>query len=78
MHPVLVATLAEDRCRRCPCGEVTQQFYHPYRNWRHGHHLELQDSAATPLLRASLGAGQIWAALSFSSVLSLLQTRIHE
>jgi len=24
-HQILVAALAEDRCRRCPCGAVAQQ-----------------------------------------------------
>ena len=26
-HPILVAALAEDRRRQCPCGAVTQQPY---------------------------------------------------
>ena len=26
-HPILVAALAEDRRRRCPCGAVAQQPY---------------------------------------------------
>jgi hypothetical protein len=24
-HPILLASLADDRCHRCPCGAVTQQ-----------------------------------------------------
>jgi hypothetical protein len=27
MHPILVAALAEERRRRCPCGAVAQQPY---------------------------------------------------
>ena len=26
-HPILIAALAEDRRRRCPCGAVAQQPY---------------------------------------------------
>ena len=40
-HPILVAALAEDRRRRCPCGAVAQQPYGLCRGcraaavWRH-------------------------------------------
>jgi hypothetical protein len=27
MHPILIAALAEDRRRRCPCGAVAQRNY---------------------------------------------------
>ncbi len=30
-HPILIAALAEDRHRQCPCGAVAQQPCGPYR-----------------------------------------------
>jgi hypothetical protein len=74
MHPVLVATLAEDRRRRCPCGAVTQSPYRPCRNCRHGHHLDLQNGAAAPSRRPTVSAGQIRRALPFAHVLASLQS----
>jgi hypothetical protein len=74
MHPILVAALAEDRHRRCPCGAVAQRPHRPCRNCRHGHYLKLQHSAAAPMRRFPLSASQIRRALSFARLLSLLQS----
>jgi hypothetical protein len=73
MHPMLVAALAEDRRRRCPCGAAT---YKPCRLC-HGccqrRQLELRDRAAAPSQRSPLKARQNSKALPFARVLSLLQ-----
>jgi hypothetical protein len=74
MHPILVAALAEDRRRRCPCGAVTQQSYRPCRSCRRGQHLELQDRADAPSQRSPLGACQIRNTLPCARVLSLLHS----
>ena len=74
MHPILVAALAENRHRRCPCGAVARRPHRPYRNCRNEHYLELQESAAAPMRRFPPGASQIRRALSFAWLLSLLQS----
>jgi hypothetical protein len=43
MHPILVAALAEDEHRRCPCGAVAQL---PYRLCRGCHVKQVTDVAA--------------------------------
>ena len=55
MHPILVAALAEDQHRRCPCGSVTQQPYRLCRSCRR-QRLEMQDHATAPSRHSPLSA----------------------
>jgi hypothetical protein len=73
MHPILVAALAEDRPRRCPCGAVTQQ---PYRlcHGRRRQCLEMQDQTSAASRRSPLNACLFRNAPPFAWVLSLLQS----
>lgn len=73
MHPILVAALAGDRRRRCPCGAVTQQPYRLCRNCAHGRCPEVQDDATAPARHSLLRARHIPKALPLERVLSLLQ-----
>ena len=73
MHPILVAALAEDQHRRCPCGAVTQQPYRLCRSCRR-QRLEMQDHATAPSRRSPLNARLFRNAPPFARVLSLLQS----
>jgi len=72
MHPILVAALAEDQHRRCPCGTVTQ---HPCRLCRgcRRQRLEMQYQATTPPWHSPL-ARLFRNARPFARMLSLLQS----
>jgi hypothetical protein len=72
MHPILVAALAEDQHRRCPCGAVTQQPFRLCRNCRR-QSAEMQDHATTPSWQSPL-ARLFRNARPFARVLSLLQS----
>jgi hypothetical protein len=72
MHPILVAALAEDRHRRCPCGVVTQRPYRLCRGCRR-QYLEMQDHATAPPRRSPLVARLFRNAQPFARVLSLFQ-----
>jgi hypothetical protein len=72
MHPILVAALAEDQHRRCPCGAVTQQPCRLSRDCRR-QRLEMQDHVTTPSRHSRL-ARLFRNARPFARVLSLLQS----
>jgi hypothetical protein len=72
MHPILVAALAEDQHRRCPCGAVTQQPCRLCRSCRR-QRLEMQDYATTPSRHLPL-ARLFRNARPFARVLSLLRS----
>jgi hypothetical protein len=73
MHPVLVAALAEDTHRRCPCDAGTEQPHRVCRGCRHGHHLDVHDYEAAPSRRFPKSAHRILKASLFARVVSLLQ-----
>jgi hypothetical protein len=72
MHPILIAALAEDQHRRCPCGAVTQQPCRLCRGCRR-QRLEMQDYANKPS-RHSLLPHLFRNARPFARVPSLLQS----
>jgi hypothetical protein len=74
MHPMLVAALAEDRHRHCPCGAVIQQLYRLCRACRR-ECLEMQDHATALSWRSPLNARLFQnAPPPFAWVLPLLQS----
>jgi len=73
MHPILVAALAEDRHRCCPCGAVTQQPYRLCSGCRHGQHLDIRDHPTAPSRRYPLSALHILKAPIIARVVSLIQ-----
>jgi hypothetical protein len=72
MHPILVAALAEDQHRRCPCGAVTQLPYRLCRSCRQ-QRLEMQDRATALSQHSSLNARLLRNAPPFAWVLSIVQ-----
>jgi hypothetical protein len=73
MHPILVAALADDRHRRCPCGAVPQQSYRLCRGC-HRQCLAMQDHATAPPRRSPLTTRLFRNAQPFARMLSLLQS----
>lgn len=72
MHPMLVAALAEDRHRRCPCSAVTQQSYRLCHGCHHRHRVKMLDHVAVPPRRSLLSARHIAKAVPSARLLSVL------
>jgi hypothetical protein len=72
MHPILVAALAEDQHRRCPCGAITQLPYRLCRGCRR-QRLAIQHRATTPSRHSLLNARLLRIAPPVAWMLSLLQ-----
>ena len=72
MHAILVAALAEDQHRRCPCGAVTQQIHRLCGDYRR-QCPEMQDHAIAPSRRSPLNARLFRNAPPFAWMLSPLQ-----
>jgi hypothetical protein len=73
MHPILVAALAENQHKRCPCGAVAQLPYCLCRGCRR-QRLEMQDRATTPSRCSSFNVCLFRHAPPLAGVLSLLQS----
>ena len=73
MHPILVAALAEDQHRRCPCGAATQLPYRLCRGCRRQRR-EMQDRVTAPSRCSPLNTRPFRSVLVIARVLSLLQS----
>ena len=74
MHPILVAALAEDQHRRCPCGAVTQQPYRLCHGCRPDSAWRCRTVRRPPSRRSPSERTPIPKARPFARVLSLLQS----